>query len=201
MNKTLTTNSKNSYLEVSKYVLLVLTIYCVGAIFLFSNTSKYPELLGMGILSYTFGLRHAFDADHIAAIDNMTRKLVQQGKKTKGVGFFFSLGHSTVVIIMGALTIFAVKWAEKALPQFQALGGVIATLFSGFFLLLLAVINFVILKDIIATFKSMRRGDYKENSEEISNKGFIGASINRLFNVVNKNLPCLFSRIFIWSWV
>lgn len=187
MNKTLSTNSNNSYLEILKYAFLVFTIYCVGIIFLLSNTSKYPEILAMGVLSYTFGLRHAFDADHIAAVDNMTRKLVQQGKKTKGVGFYFSLGHSTVVIIMGALTIFAVKWAEKALPQFQTLGGVIATLFSGVFLLILALINFIILKDIIATFKSMRRGETQENIDKISNKGFIGASINRLFNIVNND--------------
>ncbi|WP_026882994.1 HoxN/HupN/NixA family nickel/cobalt transporter [Clostridium akagii] len=187
MNKPIATNSKSGYFEASKYLVMVLTIYCVGGILLFTNTGRYPELLGMGVLSYTFGLRHAFDADHIAAIDNMTCKLIQEGKKTKGVGFFFSLGHSTVVIVMGILTIFAVKWAEKALPQFQTLGGAVATLFSGGFLIILATINFFILKDIITTFKRMRHGDYNENIEEKSNNGFIGALIKRLFNVVNKN--------------
>ena len=187
MNKIISTNSKNGYLEASKYLLIVFFIYCVGGILLFSNIGRYPQILGMAILSYTFGLQHAFDVDHIAAIDNMSRKLIGQDKKTKGVGFFFSLGHSTVVIILATLTIFAVKWAQKALPQFQSLGGVIATLVSGCFLLLLAIINFIMLKNIIITFKSMRRGDYNENIKEESNKGFIGSLIKRLLNIINKN--------------
>src|SRR5271157_1436919 len=91
------------HFEALKYGSIILAIFVTGTILLSTGVFKYPELLGMAVLSLTFGLRHAFDADHIAAIDNMTRKLVQQGKKTKGVGFFFSLGHSTVVIIMGAL--------------------------------------------------------------------------------------------------
>ena len=88
---------------------------------------------------------------------------------------------------MGALTIFAVKWAQQALPQFQAVGGVVATLISGGFLLLLATINFVILKDIVKTFKSMRSGTYIAESAERPDKGFINRTINRLFNLVSKN--------------
>ncbi|WP_035796026.1 HoxN/HupN/NixA family nickel/cobalt transporter [Clostridium akagii] len=187
MNKNLLANSKNGYLEASKYLFMVFTIYCVGGILLFSNIVRYPQILGMAVLSYTFGLQHAFDVDHIAAIDNMSRKLIGQGKKTKGVGFFFSIGHSTTVIILALLTIFAVRWAEKALPKFNAVGGVVATLISGCFLLLLAIINLIMLKDIIITFRSMRHGDYHEKIDEESNKGFIGALINRLLNIITKN--------------
>ncbi|KLU60852.1 high-affinity nickel-transport protein NixA [Peptococcaceae bacterium CEB3] len=170
-----------------KYGAAILAILLTGLILLSTGVFKYPELLGMAVLSYSFGLRHAFDADHIAAIDNMTRKLIQEQKKTKGVGFFFSCGHSTVVIIMGLLTIFAVKWAQAALPQFQAVGGVIATLVSGVFLILLAAINFVILKDILKTFSSMRNGTYTPESAERPDKGVVNRTINRLFDMVANN--------------
>ncbi len=181
-------NFRNNYFDVLKYIALVVILYITGGILLFLGVSRYPELLGMGILSYTFGLRHAFDADHIAAIDNMTRKLIQHDKNTKGVGFFFSVGHSTVVIIMAILTIFAVKWAQRALPQFQAFGGVVATLVSGCFLLLLAIINFFILKDIIVTFKNMQNGNYVEENLDTPSNGLVSKLITKLFNIVNKNL-------------
>ena len=175
------------HFDALKYGLAILAILLTGLILLSTGVFKYPELLGMAVLSYTFGLRHAFDADHIAAIDNITRKLIQQHKNTKGVGFFFSCGHASVVIIMGVLTIFAVEWMQKALPQFQAVGGVITTLVSGVFLLILATINFIILKDILVTFNSMRCGTYNAEIAERPDKGFINRTINRLFNLVNKN--------------
>ncbi|CAA7600384.1 High-affinity nickel-transport protein [Acididesulfobacillus acetoxydans] len=179
--------SNRKHLDALKYGAAILAIFLTGLILLSTGVFKYPELLGMAVLSYSFGLRHAFDADHIAAIDNMTRKLIQEQKKTKGVGFFFSCGHSTVVIIMGLLTIFAVKWAQAALPQFQAVGGVIATLVSGVFLILLAAINFVILKDILKTFSSMRNGTYTPESAERPDKGVVNRTINRLFDMVANN--------------
>jgi high-affinity nickel-transport protein len=184
MKNFLTTTSENGYLEASKYLGLVFCFYCVGGILLFSNAGKYPQMLGMAVLAYTFGLQHAFDVDHIAAIDNMSRKLIQQGKKTKGVGFFFSFGHSLTVIILSVITIFAVKWAKTAIPQFNSIGGVVATLVSGCFLLLLALVNFIMLKEILITFKRMRHG---EAQDEVINKGRIGAIINHLVNIVNKN--------------
>jgi len=184
MKNLLTTTSENGYLEASKYLGLVFCFYCVGGILLFSNTSKYPQMLGMAVLAYTFGLQHAFDVDHIAAIDNMSRKLIQQGKKTKGVGFFFSFGHSLTVVILSVITIFAVKWAKTAIPQFNSVGGVVATLISGCFLLLLALVNFIMLREILITFKRMRSGNSQEEPE---NKGKIGATIDHLVNIVNKN--------------
>lgn len=190
MNKTSATNSNcssNWKLDAIKYGLIVISILCIGLIFLSAGVFRFPALLGMAVVSYTFGLAHAFDCDHIACIDNMTRKLVQKGGKTRGAGFFFSCGHSTVVIIMGVVTIFAVNWAKKAIPQFQAVGGVIGTLISAAFLLLLAVANLIMLKDIIKTFKSMRRGTYVEESLERPDKGAVNRAINRLFNIASKN--------------
>lgn len=179
--------SNSKHFDALKYGSAVLVILLTGLILLATGVFKYPELLGLAVISYTFGLSHAFDVDHIAAIDNMTRKLVQQRKKTIGVGFFFSCGHSTVVMIMGMLTIFAVEWAQKALPQFQAIGGVIATSVSGVFLLILATVNFIILKDILKTFSSMRDGTYHAETAEREDKGVINHTINRLFNLVSKN--------------
>ncbi|AFM39626.1 high-affinity nickel permease [Desulfosporosinus acidiphilus SJ4] len=179
--------STQRHFDAIKYGSAILAILITGVLLLSTGVFKYPQLLGLAVISYTFGLSHAFDVDHIAAIDNMTRTLVQRKSKTKGVGFFFSCGHSTVVIVMGTLTIFAVKWAQKALPQFQAVGGVVATLVSGSLLLILALVNLMILKDIVKTFNSMARGKYISESVERPDKGFINRSINRLFNLVSKN--------------
>ncbi|MGL5576827.1 MAG: HoxN/HupN/NixA family nickel/cobalt transporter [Sarcina sp.] len=170
-----------------KYGAFIIFLFVCGLIFLATGVFKFPTLLGMGTISLTFGLAHAFDCDHIACIDNMTRKMVQRGGKTRGAGFFFSLGHSTVVMIMGVVTIFAVDWAKKAIPQFQVIGGVIGTIVSATFLILLAIANFVILKNMIKTFKSMRNGTYTEESLERPDKGFINRSVNHILNIANKN--------------
>ncbi|MCL6593434.1 MAG: HoxN/HupN/NixA family nickel/cobalt transporter, partial [Alicyclobacillus sp.] len=109
------------------YALCVGALHVVGIILLLSALPHQPTLLGLALLAYTFGLRHAFDADHIAAIDNTVRKLVQQRENPSGVGFFFSLGHSSVVCLMAVATALAVHWAERALPQLQNIGGLIGT--------------------------------------------------------------------------
>src|SRR5579872_3354381 len=92
----------------------------------------YPVLLGTALLAYTFGLRHAFDADHIAAIDNVTRKLMQEGKRPIGVGLFFSLGHSTVVVALTLAIAVAATALESRFVDLKAIGGVIGTGVSAF---------------------------------------------------------------------
>src|ERR1700733_11285996 len=94
----------------------------------------FPVLLGTAFLAYSFGLRHAVDADHIAAIDNVTRKLMQEGKRPVAVGFMFSLGHSTIVIIGSLLIAAAALGLQKHLDHFRSIGGVIGTLVSSVFL-------------------------------------------------------------------
>src|SRR5260370_15449529 len=103
----------------------------------------FPITLWVCALAYALGLRHAVDADHIAAIDNVTRKLMQQGQKPVAVGLYFSLGHSTVVIVMTLLVALVADYMKAHSAQFQEVGGIIGTSISAFFLLLLAVINFV----------------------------------------------------------
>ena len=180
-------SSRNWKVDATRYGAFIVFMFVCGGLLLSTGVFKFPTLLGMGVISLSFGLSHAFDCDHIACIDNMTRKLVQEGGKTRGAGFFFSLGHSTVVMLMGIATIFAVNWAKKAIPQFQAVGGVIGTIISAVFLFILAIANFMILKDSIKTFKMMKNGTYTEESLERPETNAINRAINRLLNIANKN--------------
>jgi high-affinity nickel-transport protein len=109
---------------------------------------EYPVLLGTAFLAYSFGLRHAVDADHIAAIDNVTRKLMQEGKRPVGVGFMFSLGHSTVVVA-GSIAIAATAFAlQRRFEGVGEIGGIIGTLISTLFLFGIAIANLVVLRSI-----------------------------------------------------
>ncbi len=119
---------------------------------------SYPKALSLCFLAYGLGLRHAVDADHIAAIDNVTRKLMQQGQKPVGVGFFFSLGHSTIVVLMSLCVAAGTGYVRDRFPQFQQVGGIIGTSVSAFFLLLIAVVNFFVFLDVFKRFNAARRG-------------------------------------------
>jgi high-affinity nickel-transport protein len=121
-----------------------------------------PALAGLGTLAYTFGLRHAFDADHIAAIDSTTRKFLQDGKRSLGVGFFFSLGHSTIVFSLAAGLAVAAKTVNSRIPGFHNVGGTIGASVSGTFLLLIGILNLLVLLDILGVFRRMKRGHYDE---------------------------------------
>jgi high-affinity nickel-transport protein len=125
-----------------------------------------PALAGLGSLAYTFGLRHAFDADHIAAIDNTTRKFLQDGKRSMGVGFFFSIGHSSLVFGLTAALALAAKAVNSHIPGFRDVGSTIGTSVSGTFLLVIGVLNFLVLLDILGVFRQMKRGIYNEQKLE-----------------------------------
>jgi nickel/cobalt transporter (NiCoT) family protein len=119
---------------------------------------QHPVLLGTALLAYDFGLRHAVDADHIAAIDNVTRKLMQEGKRPVAVGFFFSVGHSTIVVL-AFVAIAATAMAFKSqFDAFQSVGRVIGTLVSSLFLLAIAAMNIVILTTVYQTFRRVKAG-------------------------------------------
>src|SRR5437763_13523752 len=123
----------------------VLLLHVLGWGLLIAYGVGHPAFLGLGGLAYTFGLRHAFDADHISAIDNTTRKLLQEGKKPVAAGFFFSLGHSTVVFLialaLGFATQFVVSNVISANGELKSVGGLIGTGVSGIFLLLIGILN------------------------------------------------------------
>ena len=141
---------------------------------------------GTGILAYTLGMRHAFDADHIAAIDNTTRKLVGEGKRPLSVGFFFSLGHSSVVFILALLLNFGIRALDaqvrNASSQLQHTTNIVGTLVSGFFLFLIAALNVVILVGIVKVFRQMRAGRYDEQELErqLNNRGLMNRILGPL---------------------
>ena len=144
---------------------------------------NHPAFLGLGGLAYTFGLRHAFDADHISAIDNTTRKLLQSGNKPVGVGFFFSLGHSTVVFLIAVALGLAVKTIVQGVVgdngELRNIGGAVGTIVSGGFLVLIGVLNLLILVDIIRVYRRMRAGHY--DSAGLENELLAGGLMTRIF--------------------
>ncbi|MFD1677608.1 HoxN/HupN/NixA family nickel/cobalt transporter [Alicyclobacillus fodiniaquatilis] len=164
-------------------------LHCIAIALLFVSVFQHPVLLGMALLAYTFGLRHAFDVDHIAAIDNTVRKLVQERKNPMGVGFFFSLGHSTVVACMTVVTVFAVHFAAHRLPQMENVGGLIGTLVSGTFLLVIGCVNLFICLQIFGLFMQMRRGTdvAQELEQQLHSRGFVTRLVRPLLQLVTKS--------------
>jgi nickel/cobalt transporter (NiCoT) family protein len=154
--------TRTEWLRLSGFACAVLFLHLVGwGLFLYYARHN-PALAGLGSLAYTFGLRHAFDADHIAAIDNTTRKFLQDGKRSMGVGFFFSLGHSTIVFSLVAGLAIGARTVDSRIPAFQDYGGYIGAAVSGTFLLLIGLLNLVVLLDVLGVFRQMKRGVYDE---------------------------------------
>ncbi|WP_200886704.1 Nickel transporter NicT [Phaeacidiphilus oryzae] len=147
---------------------------------------------GMGVTAYTLGMRHAFDADHIAAIDNTTRKLMGERQRPLSVGFWFSLGHSSVVFALCLLLSFGVRalagQVENGDSTLQATTGLIGTLVSGVFLMLIAAINLGVLRGIVKVFRRMRSGEYDEAEleEQLNKRGFMNRLLGRLTKAVTK---------------
>jgi nickel/cobalt transporter (NiCoT) family protein len=139
--------------------------------------------LGIGVTAYTLGLRHALDADHIAAIDSTTRKFMAEGKRPLSVGFFFSLGHSTVVFALAFLFSIGVRAlagpVENGGSTLHGVTGLVGTTVSGAFLYLIAIVNLVILASIVRVFRRMRHGDYDE--EEVETQLESTGLMNRFF--------------------
>ena|SRR5690349_11795207 len=122
--------------------------------------ASYPALVGLGFVAYMFGLRHAFDADHIAAIDDTVRYLLQKGKRPLGVGFFFSLGHSTVVLVLAIGIAFAATAVVAEIPQFKEIGSLVGTTVSGAFLWLIGALNILVLLDILGVWRAAKAGTH-----------------------------------------
>ncbi len=148
-----------------------------------------PALLGIALVVYGFGLRHAVDADHIAAIDNVTRKLMHAGQRPVSVGFFFAIGHSIVVIIAAAAVAFAAN-SLKSFPAFQSYGGIIGTLVSAFFLFVIAAMNIMIFASIYKTYRLVRSGGtYVEEDLDVllNNRGFLTRIFRPMFGLVSRS--------------
>jgi high-affinity nickel-transport protein len=172
-------------LAIYAVLLLFNGICCTWAILAFRH---YPLLLGTAFLAYSFGLRHALDADHIAAIDNVTRKLMQDGRRPVAVGFMFSLGHSTVVIL-GAMGIAATGLAlQQNLAPLRNLGAIVGTLISAVFLF--AIVNLIVLRSIYRVFVAVRAGQpYCDETSDmlLAGPGFLSRLFRPMFRMIRSS--------------
>ncbi|MEV0978601.1 HoxN/HupN/NixA family nickel/cobalt transporter [Streptomyces sp. NPDC049915] len=147
--------------------------------------------IGLGVTAYTLGVRHAFDADHIAAIDNTTRKLMADGKRPVSVGFWFALGHSSVVIVLAVMIAGGTQLADRVTDEgsttHQVLG-FLGTTVAGTFLYLIAALNLVALFGILKVFRSMRAGTYDESELErhLDSRGFMNRFLGRLTRSISR---------------
>ena len=145
-----------------------------------------PVLLGTALLAYGFGLRHAVDADHIAAIDNVTRKLMQEGKRPISVGLFFALGHSSIVVLVAAV----IAILQGSFEEFRDVGGTIATGISASFLFIIAAINFAALLGVWRTYRHVRAGgSFQETDLDIllNQRGLFARIFRPLFRVITRS--------------
>jgi high-affinity nickel-transport protein len=153
-----------------------------------------PVLLGTALLAYGFGLRHAVDADHIAAIDNVTRKLMQENKRPVAVGFFFSVGHSLVLFIGTFIVAATVMKLSAGFNAYNNLAGIIGTIVSGVFLLAMAIMNLVIARSVYRSYRHVRRGGaYSEDDFNIllNNRGLIARIVRPVFQLVEHSWQML----------
>ena len=172
---------------------LGLTLLILAATGHYHLDSKTTFGLGTGGLAYTLGMRHAFDADHISAIDNTTRKLMSEGKRPLGVGFFFSLGHSSVVFILTFVVNFGLKAVNGAVSDpnsnLHAYTSLIGTSVSGGFLLLIALLNVIVLVSIVKVFRALRTGrfDDAELEKQLNSRGMLNRFFGPLARSVDKS--------------
>ena len=172
---------------------LVALLHVIGWGALLPYGLGHPAFFGLASAAYLFGMRHAFDADHIAAIDNTTRKLLADGRRPVGAGFFFSLGHSTVVFLIALLLGLAVKTLVDSVVsgngELRSLGGLVGTSVSGVFLVIIGILNLVVLLDIVRVYVRMRRGQYDESElrHELVAGGLLTRVFGRVFRLVRES--------------
>jgi high-affinity nickel-transport protein len=179
---------------------LRLKIACIYVVLIAANLAAWlwalvafrhhPVLLGTALLAYGFGLRHAVDADHLAAIDNVTRKLMQEGKRPVVVGFFFSLGHSTIVVLASVAIAATATAFKDQFGIFQSIGGAIGTLVSALFLMAIAIMNIVILVTVYQTFRRVKAGaPYIDEDLNIllSGRGLLARLFRPMFRMIRRS--------------
>src|ERR1700733_5073566 len=156
----------------------------------FMAFAHQPVLIGTAVLAYSLGLRHAIDADHIAAIDNVTRKLMQEGKRPVAVGFFFALGHSTVVVLASLAVALTANALSDKLVSYRAIGGVIGTSASALFLFIIAIANLIVLRGVYRAFRLVERSEaVSEESIDalLHQRGWLARLFRPLFRFVSES--------------
>lgn len=173
--------------QLGRFIGVIVVLHLAGWSLVYWWARRYPFLIGLAGLAYSFGLRHAFDADHIAAIDNTTRKLMTARARPLGVGFFFSLGHSTVVLLLTAAIAAATHLVVAELPQLRDLGASIGTTVSGLFLYAIGVLNLLVMIDIVRVMRALARGESSaaELEARLLQRGVISRWFGGLFRFVS----------------
>jgi nickel/cobalt transporter (NiCoT) family protein len=198
LRRLLATWNRRDYIEIGALLGVIALMHVVGfAVLIFAIAPHHYRAgaqifgVGLGATAYLFGLRHAFDADHIAAIDNTTRKLMSDGKKPKAVGFWFAMGHSTLVLLMAVLIMVGARVAgtladEKS--QTRHVLGIAGTLASGLFLYLIAFINVIAIVGIYRAFGRLRGGSYSDTEIEavLNDRGFFARLLRPLMNRITR---------------
>jgi high-affinity nickel-transport protein len=180
--------SRSEWLRIAGLYGFIAVLHLVGWGLYLHFAVGYPSLVGLGFVAYMFGLRHAFDADHIAAVDDTVRYLLQKGKKPLGIGFFFSLGHSTVVLALAVGIAFAASAVKQELPQLKNIGGIIGAGVSGTFLWIIGILNLLVLLDILKVWQTAKSGTHSHAHLEqlLQQRGLLnrlfGGRLQRLMN-------------------
>ncbi len=180
--------SRNEKIKVATIFATIITVTIVGFSAAFVIGKIAVVLAGLGLVCYVFGLRHGVDADHIAAIDNTTRKLIQEGKRPSTVGLWFSLGHSTVVVALIVGLIVATRTVAANIPSLQSAGAVIGTLVSGSFLWVIGFINAVIVIGLYKIFQTLKQGKLKQQELDnlLEKRGFMNRFFRPLFKIIRE---------------
>lgn len=179
---------KKIFIESSPYYLAIILLHLMTFSWLWMIAKQRPALLGLGFVAYTLGLRHAFDADHIAAIDNTVRKLINQKQKSCGVGFYFSLGHSTVVVLIIFLINLSANFFTEQFSFLKVIGDKVGSMISGAFLIFLAINNLIIFINLM---KLRKKADYQaieeQNFEQLLNsRGLLTRILMPFLHMVTK---------------
>ncbi len=182
--------SRSERIRIGIVYALILVTTGIGFTLSFIIGQISPILAGLGLVAYAFGLRHGVDADHIVAIDNTTRKLLQDGQRPFTVGTWFSLGHSAIVFILTVALVIATRVVVAELPAVQSAGEIIGLAVSGTFLIVIGLVNVLIVVGIYRVFVELKEGDQKLNAaelEELLNKrGVMNRLFRPLFGLIRK---------------
>ncbi|HDX9708387.1 DNA repair protein [Bacillus cereus] len=166
---------KSELKKATNFFVIIIFLHVLGILLLLPALYKGNSIIGMAIIAYSLGLRHAFDSDHIVAIDNTVRKLIEKGKNSQGVGFYFSLGHSTVVFAMIVLIALIGKTAKHGMESFSTIGGIIGTIVSSTFLIIIGLTNLLYLIKVLRS----------HEDKQPENLGFMYRFTQRLFTFID----------------
>lgn len=169
------------------YLGAVSGLHAVGAFLLAVNAGGHPELVAMGVLAYLLGVRHAFDPDHLAAIDNSVRRFVQAAVPAHGTGFWFSLGHSSVVLLLSLALAFGGGWLAQAWPDWHRWGGIIGPSVSGTFLVVLGLVNLALWWEVWSDFRKLRQGQGPNRDAAARPQGVFVSLMQPLFRLVTRS--------------